>query len=41
MDLKDAIGPQALGSSHLAARREVEALIGAIDLPKVSRAADN
>ena len=41
MDLKDAIGPQALGPSHLAARREVEALIGAIDLPKVSRAADN
>ena len=38
MDLKDAIGPQALGPSHLAARREVEALIGAIDLPKVSRA---
>ena len=38
MDLKDAIGPQALGPSHLAARREVEALIGAIDLPEVSRA---
>ncbi len=38
MDLKDAIGPQALGPSHLAARREVEALIGAIDLPDVSRA---
>ena len=38
MDLKDAIGPQALGPSHLAARREVEALIGAIDLPKVSQA---
>ena len=38
MDLKDAIGPQALGPSHLAARREVEALIGAIDLPKGSRA---
>ena len=41
MDLKDAIGPQALGPSHLAARREVEALIGAIDLPKIARAADN
>ncbi len=38
MDLKDAIGPQALGPSHLAARREVEELIGAIDLPEVSRA---
>jgi chromosome partitioning protein len=38
MDLKDAIGPQALGPSHLAARREVEDLIGAIDLPEVSRA---
>ncbi len=38
MDLKDAIGPQALGPSHLAARREVEDLIGAIDLPEVSQA---
>ncbi len=37
MDLKDAIGPQALGPSHLAARREVEDLIGAINLPEVSR----
>ncbi len=41
MDLKDAIGPQALGPSHLAARREVEELIGAIDLPEISRAVDN
>ena len=38
MDLKDAIGPQTLGPSHLAARREVEDLIGAIDLPEVSQA---
>ena len=35
MDLKDAIGPKALGPSHLAARGEVEDLIGAIDLPEV------
>ncbi len=38
MDLKDAIGPQALSPSHLAARREVEDLIGAVRLPEALRA---
>ncbi|MDA1090607.1 MAG: AAA family ATPase [Proteobacteria bacterium] len=34
MDLKNAVGPQALGPSHLAARQEVADLIGAIRLPE-------
>ncbi len=38
MDLKDAVGPQALGPSHLAARQEVLDLIGAINLPEASKA---
>lgn len=38
MDLKDAIGQQALGPSHLAARQEVLDLIGAIGLPEAERA---
>ena len=33
MDLKDAVGPQALSPSHLAARAEVQALVNAIGLP--------
>jgi len=33
MDLKDAVGPQALGPSHLAARQEVNDLLDAIRLP--------
>ena len=35
LDLKDAVGPQALSPSHLAAREEVAALIDAIRLPEV------
>jgi len=38
MDLKDAVGPQALSPSHKAARQEVLDLIGAINLPVASRA---
>ncbi len=38
MDLKDAVGPQALGPSHLAARQEIFDLIGAIRLPEASQA---
>ena len=38
MDLKDAVGPQALSPSHLAARQEVLDLIGAIGLPGASEA---
>ncbi|NQV82565.1 MAG: AAA family ATPase [Rhodospirillales bacterium] len=34
LDLKDAVGPQALSPSHLAAREEVTDLINAIRLPK-------
>jgi chromosome partitioning protein len=34
LDLKDAIGPQALSTSHLAARQEVTDLIDAIRLPE-------
>ena len=37
MDLKDAVGPQALGPSHLAARQEVADLIGAIPLPEARK----
>lgn len=37
MDLKDAVGPQALSASHLAAREEVTDLIAAIRLPDASR----
>ncbi|NQU61972.1 MAG: ATPase [Rhodospirillales bacterium] len=33
LDLKDAVGPQALSKSHLAAREEVENLLAAISLP--------
>ncbi|MBT3307405.1 MAG: AAA family ATPase [Alphaproteobacteria bacterium] len=33
LDLKDAVGPQALSPSHLAAREEVTDLINAINLP--------
>ena len=38
MDLKDAVGPQALSPSHRAARQEVLDLIGAINLPQASKA---
>ncbi len=38
MDLKNAVGPQALGPSHLAARQEIFDLIGAIRLPEASQA---
>ena len=38
IDLKDAVGPQALSPSHLAARQEVLDLIGAINLPAASKA---
>ena len=37
MDLKDAVGPQALGPSHLAARQEVADLISAIHLPEATK----
>lgn len=33
LDLKDAVGPQALSKSHLAAREEVKELLAAISLP--------
>ncbi len=39
MDLKDAVGPQALSRSHQAARQEVLDLIGAVNLPDASEAA--
>ncbi len=38
MDLKDAVGPQALSPSHRAARQEVLDLIGAVNLPEASKA---
>ena len=38
IDLKDAVGLQALSPSHLAARQEVLDLIGAINLPQASKA---
>ena len=38
IDLKDAVGPQALSPSHRAARQEVLDLIGAINLPQASKA---
>ncbi len=38
MDLKDAVGPQALSPSHRAARQEVFDLIGAVNLPEASKA---
>jgi chromosome partitioning protein len=33
LDLKDAVGPQGLSPSHLAARAEVQAIVNAIGLP--------
>ncbi len=36
LDLKDAVGPQALSPSHLAARQEVTDLIDAIRLPEAA-----
>ncbi len=38
LDLKDAVGPQALSPSHRAARAEVEELVAAIGLPKAAAA---
>ncbi len=38
MDLKDALGPQKLNMSHLAARQEVRYLIGSLSLPEMPRA---
>lgn len=40
MDLKDAVGPQALSQSHKAARDEVRELIAAIGLANKTRAID-
>ncbi len=39
LDLKDAVGPQALSASHRAARAEVQELVAAMRLPIVSRGA--
>ncbi len=39
LDLKDAVGPQALSPSHLAARQEVIDLIDAIRLPEATHEA--
>ncbi len=38
MDLKDVMGSQALGPSHLAARQEINDLIDAIEIPATPRA---
>ena len=41
LDLKDAIGPQKLNMSHLAARQEVRYLIGSLSLPEMPGLSQN
>ena len=38
MDLKDVVGPRALGPSHLAARQEINDLMDAIGIMETPRA---